>query len=406
MTIHSTVSASACERWWNCPGSVRLSVNAPRSSSVHADEGSVAHSLCEGRLKGKLTVEKLQACIGRTVKYGESNIEITEEMVRCVELFVAEVKRVYALAQESWGVQAKLVVEERLDLSHVSPLAFGTCDAAILTPAGDNPLDFKYGRRHVVEVENNKQLLYYACGVRRAALRHHVIRVSGHLSSTITIVQPRAKHPGGPIRKSRVSFAELDAFESELKIRVEATQQEDSPCNPGNWCTFCLARDCGAAHQLAVSQLQQDFDPVVMRFPTPDRLTPEQVARVMDYMPLVQDWFKSMYAHAMRVLDTGGEIPGYKLTTGKSNRAWKDAVAVEREMALLAGEAIYDRALKSPAQMEKIVGKETVAMYTHRPDGKKSVAKVEDARPSAENSLQKDFTPIENQDTGENDNGR
>ena len=45
---HSKISASTCERWWNCPGSVReVAKCPPQPESVYAKEGTAAHKLAE-----------------------------------------------------------------------------------------------------------------------------------------------------------------------------------------------------------------------------------------------------------------------------------------------------------------------------------------------------------------------
>ena len=51
-TKHARCSASAAYRWINCPGSVALSDQCPDpGSSSYADEGTVAHSLAELKIR-------------------------------------------------------------------------------------------------------------------------------------------------------------------------------------------------------------------------------------------------------------------------------------------------------------------------------------------------------------------
>ena len=51
---HATLSASASERWLNCPPSARLCENYEDRGSDYAAEGTDAHALCEFRLKQAL----------------------------------------------------------------------------------------------------------------------------------------------------------------------------------------------------------------------------------------------------------------------------------------------------------------------------------------------------------------
>ena len=52
---HARCSASAAHRWINCPGSIALSDQCPDpGSSSYADEGTIAHSLAELKLRRSL----------------------------------------------------------------------------------------------------------------------------------------------------------------------------------------------------------------------------------------------------------------------------------------------------------------------------------------------------------------
>ena len=54
-TKHARCSASAAYRWINCPGSVALSDQCPDpGTSSYADEGTLAHSLAELKLRHAL----------------------------------------------------------------------------------------------------------------------------------------------------------------------------------------------------------------------------------------------------------------------------------------------------------------------------------------------------------------
>ena len=54
-TKHARCSASAAHRWINCPGSVALSDQCPDpGASSYADEGTLAHSLAELKLRHAL----------------------------------------------------------------------------------------------------------------------------------------------------------------------------------------------------------------------------------------------------------------------------------------------------------------------------------------------------------------
>ena len=53
---HALLSASSAKRWINCPPSARLSEAFPESTSDYAEEGTLAHDICELKLR-KLFIE-------------------------------------------------------------------------------------------------------------------------------------------------------------------------------------------------------------------------------------------------------------------------------------------------------------------------------------------------------------
>lgn len=48
---HALLSASSAARWLNCPPSARLCENLPDTESSYAAEGTLAHSMCEIKLR-------------------------------------------------------------------------------------------------------------------------------------------------------------------------------------------------------------------------------------------------------------------------------------------------------------------------------------------------------------------
>ena len=55
-SAHATLSSSSAHRWIPCPGSVKLGSQFPSSSSIYADEGTLAHEAAEQMIKtGKVS---------------------------------------------------------------------------------------------------------------------------------------------------------------------------------------------------------------------------------------------------------------------------------------------------------------------------------------------------------------
>ena len=386
MSAHSQFAPSSCERYWNCPGSVRMTKDTPSSASESSAEGTVAHALGAALLGKRVTETGLRKLVGQTAPQDGFDITITDDMIDCVMMYEAEINRVRKDLKTDFGPQWVEGIERGFQLNED---IFGTFDYGVSHPVGVIVADYKHGKGHGVAVEGNKQLMNYALGVRKAMARS---RLPGKHFATLIIVQPR----NGGIKRANVSFEELDAFEAELARKVEACKKDDAPCISGDWCLFCGAKGkCPVVRARAIETLKRDFAPVGKKFLPPEQLKPEQIARVLDYRDTVEEWLGAVAAYAKQVVDAGGDIPGYKLAVGKAKRQWGDEATAEAEFTKILGEKAYAKKLKSPAQMEKDAGKETVALYAFKPEGKKTLVKMDDARPELANSLATDFSPVE-----------
>ena len=51
---HAILSASSSSRWLACPPSARITAELPETTSIYAEEGTMAHALAEKTLKGYL----------------------------------------------------------------------------------------------------------------------------------------------------------------------------------------------------------------------------------------------------------------------------------------------------------------------------------------------------------------
>lgn len=100
---------------------------------------------------------------------------------------------------------------------------------------------------------------------------------------------------------------------------------------------------------------------------------------------LVQ-WYKDLQDYATGAMLDGGEIPGWKLVEGRSNRTFTDVDTAVRKL-IDAGydEAlIFDRKPKTLSELEKMLGKKTFSELLSdcvvKPKGKPTLAHVFDRR--------------------------
>jgi hypothetical protein len=287
--------------------------------------------------------------------------------------------------------------EEHVSLQHfgIEGLDGGTADALLYSPIHKHlvVVDFKYGRGVAVQPQENPQAMSYALG---AAERYHNRGVN---LVTVTIVQPRAPHPRGPVREWTAGVVDLAEFATALVAAAKATQVLDAALNAGEWCKFCKAAPvCPAMREKALAGAMADFDEV-MPPPDPVSLTPHLLAAVLAEVDFIEIWCRRVREHAHAEATEGRCPPGWKLVAKRANRKWReDDEAAAALSAIVPEDDLYTRKLVSPAQVEKFVpgrNKEERAKFLSPLVIKESTGTVlapeADARPAVKADAAKEF---------------
>ncbi len=234
---HSKIGASSMHRWAKCPGSVRLSEGMPNVAGVAAKEGTAAH-------------EVVGLALERAFSENKNPKLILDDALEAMHLY----------AEYIWSLKGPKTVahvEHSFDMSETFENLYGTADCVLYEPDQKllRVIDYKHGKNLVVQAKNNLQLSYYALGAINT-LNHPCTHVQ------MTIVQPRAYHPEGPIRSWIVPSLYFLEFEDELITAAQRTQNPDAPLHAGAHCTFCPARPkCPLKHEKKLAQAQKDFAP-------------------------------------------------------------------------------------------------------------------------------------------------
>jgi len=399
---HSTLGPSAAERWMNCPGSVALSATVPPEiTSIYAAEGTVAHTLAEQLVTGKIDHLGLMGKIDSIVQQDGHDITITEDMVDGAteydDVIKTDRKAMMMDRRKSAPIISK--AEVRVLAHSVNKELWGTADY-VMFRAGDKlkVYDYKYGKGVAVDPEENKQGTIYAIAVMDS--------MAGQAFDSVefVIVQPRAPHVDGSVRRWTISKNYLAKFTGELKAAIALTKEPKAPIETGTWCRWCPARSvCPAMFDSVQKSAQADFSmvPVVKpktQLPDVSTLPIEKLAKALAWEDNIVSWYEAIKLRAKDILETGGKVPGYKLVQGRSNRKWVSESQVVAVYEDVLGESqLFEKKLLSPAKLEKIVGKGKLKEgLTEKPPGRKMIAPDNDPRPVAKLSAAEDFTPIEN----------
>lgn len=123
-------------------------------------------------------------------------------------------------------------------------------------------------------------------------------------------------------------------------------------------------------------------------------LTDEQLAKLLPYRRVVENWFKSVFTELeSRALD-GKDVPDHKLVESRSNREFINEAQAAETLYLIGLEYddIHTTKMASPAQVADILRdkldmprKEIPGMidrYVRKPPGKPTLAHVTDTRPA------------------------
>lgn len=355
------------DRWSQCPGSVRLSEGIPSFSSAYAEEGTLAHSLAADWLVN-----------GTTPPF------VDHDMHDAVKVYVDYI--------QPKQVRAQAFIEHKFNLSRVHEGCFGTADCVLWDAPAKHleVIDYKHGQGVFVPVVDNPQLMYYGLGA---------LLDLGLPAETIqlTVVQPRYECQEGPIRSVQMAAIDMLDFMADLKRFAMATEDPHAPLVPGEHCRWCpAARQCPELQRQATALAQLEFrDPILGTYDGP------ALQKALDQRPILKAYLSTLDEFAYEILEKGGEIPGYKLVAKRPTRQWRDEAGAIHTLKAAGhpDDAIYEpKALRSPAQLEKALGKRDAKLVEGFIESKSSghtIAEASDTRPAIKLSARQEFTAVD-----------
>lgn len=360
---HSLLSASGAHRWLNCPPSAVLESREPDTSSAAAEQGTAAHALAEW---------KLRRALHQAPAFKPESDWIDTEMEHLTDDYVAFVQEHISIARETCG-DPQVLIEQRLDFSHIVPGGFGTGDAVIIAEPTLQIIDLKYGQGVLVEAEQNPQLMLYALGALHAFGSLYDIE-----TVAVTIYQPRR----GNVDTWETSVAELEHWaETEVKPKAELASAGEGEFCPGSWCQFCkITPTCRARAEANLALAKLEFAP-------PAKLSDVEIADVLTRIPQLKTWAADVEAYALsKAVNQGVVFEGFKLVAGRSVRKYSSETDVAAAAEAAGYRDIYDRKLITLTAMEKLMGKpafnEILSDLVTKPAGKPTLVPVSDKRPA------------------------
>lgn len=346
-SVHAKLSPSSAARWITCPGSVALSATVPceDTGSSFAREGTLAHTLAEieasltfglitrdeYRMRYDAWTQEMEA------EFSDAAEERTEEMTEAVGGYL-DLLEEHGAGKPGYSI----FLEQRVSTGVTQ--SWGTSDAVIVGTDTVEIVDLKYGRGVEVDAVSNPQLMLYALG----AVRKYADIVNPATVS-MTVYQPRLRH----VDTWTVSLDYLTRWRDETArpAAKEALSGEGHFQPSEVACKWCPA--AAVCKPRADWVVRHDFEA------DPNTLTPEEIARLLPRLPVIEKFIKDTTAEALRLAYSGEGVPGYKAVRAAGRRKIVDETEAIKRLTDrgYSVEAVSVNKIKPLGALEKVVGR-------------------------------------------------
>ena len=390
---HALLSASSAACWLHCTAAPRFGEQFPENTSKYAEEGRLAHAVCELKvIKHFTTAIKPRTFTSRLNKLKENPL-YNPEMDKTSDLYIEH------LAERAMQYEAKpnVAAEVRVDFAEYVPEGFGTCDCIMIGGDTLSITDYKHGEGVPVSAENNPQMRLYALGALKRYMPVYGDRIK---KVCMTIDQPRLDR----YSTDTITVEELRAWGESIKPAAARAYMGLGEFCPGEHCRFCRGKAKCNARAAVNTALEEFKDCVPQNAEKPPlfgqgTLTDDEIGDLLVRGKELVAWYKDLEEYALGAILKGGTIPGWKAVAGRSNRTFTDTDAA-LNTAMAAGydkSLLYDWRPKTLTELEKLMGKAEFAAklgaYVVKPLGKPTLAQLTDKR-EAYNSAAADFAEV------------
>lgn len=345
--------------WARCAAFVRMN-RTPQAAIVEEaaphvvrEEGTAMHWVAQ--------------CIGDSLPVfcgvgavAPNGVTITDELLDGAEVFIA-VLRSYELFP--WRI------EEQLQARRIHPTACGGKPDAfgrrVLRPRIVVP-DLK-GGFVPVEVFPNPQLIGYLAAI----LDTEPTWEQADTEVEFVIVQPRAYHKDGAVRKHVMMLRDVYPYFAELREAAHRAMGENAPATSGPQCDNCAARaSCSVAHAAAGRALEVAGEADVHDLPV--AAIDYEMMRLEEAARMIEARLTGLQAQASHMIRRGITLPHYALESGAGRLNWLDDQAEQAAITIadLMGVDIRKPVkAATPTQAMQRLPKELLERYAQRKRG-------------------------------------
>lgn len=395
------VGGSSMPKRLNCPLSRYLESQAPKTeASEYALRGSMLHAVMELLLVNEVTNIKeaqplIDEAIGQHFGFGD-DYKLTDDLVATK---IGPALTAWFELCEEYDI-VDFVIEVRVNIDHIIEGAFGTADIIAIDSEGRlHIVDWKFGDGVPVPAEGNVSLGFYGiCALEDQEdedLADMLADLYEDCDVFLHIIQPRTGYDEPALDTWATDEGWLNDLLDQLVKAMEASYAPDPVAKPGEWCRWCAgAPMCEAQQQTALAVVKKD----------PHGMTGVELAKWLDLAIQVEKWKAQLFEYALAEMEGGASVPGYKLVQKRAQRKWVDAEVVEAtcKKKRLKVDQMYNKVLKSPAQMEKaaknVYSKSLAEMVVSVSSGV-TLVNDSDPRPAVTDSMQLLANALEDSNT-------
>lgn len=373
---HALLASSSASRWLNCTPSARLEEKFIASSKIqapssYAEEGTLAHEFADITLRNLFFSKYFsKSAFNKELKKIKKNKHFSAGMGEQIDKYVSYVQEQYSSVLDHDPI---ILIEERVDFSHIVPEGFGTVDVVIISDGHMEVIDLKYGMGVRVFAEKNQQLSLYALA---AFNKYDLLYGIGEI--TLTIVQPRLDH----ISSWETSPRDLlDWGSTIVKPAAALAYRGEGVLRTGDHCKFCKVKAlCSEMAKKNLEMAKYDFE-------EPYLLKDDEILEIFKTQPMFVDWVNSVSEYILGEAIKGKHWPGFKVVEGRSVRKWSDERKVIDKLMLnsMVSDFTTRKLIGIPAfekNMDKDLFEDQFKELIVKQPGKPTLVQESDKRPA------------------------
>ena len=375
---HSKFSPSSADAWLACPGRARIIEGIPSETSKYAEEGTLAHSVCEAIFRKEMYEIEFPVDLNMQLAMLDDG---GAEMMECAYNYYSVVT---SWLNDTVNVGRVLYFGlERGIPVYPDKGCFGTADCLIIGTRGAVIIDYKHGKGKNVGAQS-LQLKVYLTGIFL-----HLAGIPEEYQFHSVVVQPRtdtaAKHHAYQI-------GEIRDFSTTIWNAIRASEAHDAQPVEGSHCYWCpgkrtydINKKCPIIKEKPLQLAQENFGkflaememPGIRTVGEPERSTPKRDAamlKILALAPLVASIAKDAEDELLARMESGEQIEGVSIAH-EAGRRKLNAESIEDAEKLLTphfpglkvSKTVTKTTLRSLTEMEKELGKGKLDTFCIKP---------------------------------------